>query len=241
MNLLAAPLGGSDCELLREGLMAQPANTISSFGFVAVGIAIAMLASRHQHWRARSLVLAGCLVATGLGSVAYHGPQPPRAELMHDVSIVYVLAFIALHDLSLLVPKFDRMLTALAAVAIALTGAGLVAPVVAPVAADIIVAGVIVAEALVYRQGLRTAAKRDQRRLLLTILAVFAIAGSLFVLGRTDAPTCDPTTLLQPHAAWHLAAAIAFGAWWWLAFASTHHREAVADASPSRQSANSAR
>jgi len=54
---------------------------------------------RGRGWRTRSLVFAGCLVATGLGSVAYHGPQPPGAELMHDLSEVRVFGvFLELED-----------------------------------------------------------------------------------------------------------------------------------------------
>ena len=32
-------------------------------------------------------------------------------------------------------------------------------------------------------------------------------------LGRTTSPVCDPDSLLQPHAAWHLLAAAALAAW----------------------------
>ena len=140
---------------------------------------------------------------------------------MHDLSIVFVLAFIALHDLSLLVPRFNRMLVTLAAVGIALTGTSLLAPVLAPLAADIAVPAVVVAEVLIYRRGLRPTPKREQRRTLLKILLVLTVAGGLFILGRTDSPACDPTSLLQPHAGWHLTAAGAFALWWRLALART--------------------
>jgi len=43
------------------------------------------------------------------------------------------------------------------------------------------------------------------------------IAVVLFILGRTGGPACHPASLLQPHVGWHVAAAIAFGIWWWLA------------------------
>jgi len=136
-------------------LLTQPANTISSLAFVVVGGVIAVLALRGRGWRTRSLVLAGCLVATGLGSVTYHGPQPPGAELVHDLSIVFVLALIALHDFSLLESPFRRVVPSLVVFASGLTGAALFAPVLAPLAAGFPVLAVIGMEVLVYRRGLR--------------------------------------------------------------------------------------
>lgn len=223
MALLAStvlPPGASDCELLRDGLLAQPANAISSLAFVVVGIAIAVLAARGHGDRKPSVVLAGCLVITGLGSVAYHGPQPAGAELMHDLSIVFVLALIALHDISLLLPGFRRVLLALTAFAIVLTGAAVLAPVLAALAADVLVPIVIAAEVLVYQRGLRPQSRREQRRKLAAVSVALCIAGGLFLLGRTGSPACDPMSLLQPHAGWHVAAAGVFALWWWLALAA---------------------
>jgi hypothetical protein len=42
-------------------------------------------------------------------------------------------------------------------------------------------------------------------------LALTASAITLFVLGRTGAPLCDPESLLQGHAVWHVLAALALG------------------------------
>ena len=44
----------------------------------------------------------------------------------------------------------------------------------------------------------------------LTLLTVVAVLGRL---GSTGGPLCDPGSLLQPHAVWHLGAAVAL-AWW---------------------------
>ena len=223
MTLLAStvlPPGASDCELLRTGLLAQPVNAISSFVFVLVGIAIAVLAARGHGWRTRSMVLSGCLVATGLGSVAYHGPQPPGAELIHDLSIVFVLALIALHDISLLVPGFRRVLLVLTAFAVVLSGAAVLAPVLAALAADVLVPIVIVAEVLVYQRGLRPQSSHEQRRILLASSVAACIAGGLFLLGRTGSPACDPMSMLQPHSGWHVASAGVFAIWWWLSLST---------------------
>jgi hypothetical protein len=44
-------------------------------------------------------------------------------------------------------------------------------------------------------------------------LAATAAGAACWWLGRTASPWCDPDSLLQPHAAWHLLAAAALGAW----------------------------
>jgi len=209
--------GASDCELLRPGWLAQPANTISSFAFVIAGVVVAVMVSRSGAWRARSLVYAGCLVAIGLGSVAYHGPQPPGAELVHDLSIDYVLALIALHDLSLLRPRFRRVVASFVISALTLSTAAVLVPVLAALAADVLIPLVIFAEVLVYRGGQRPQAKAEQQQLVAIIVLSMIIAGGLFARGRTGSSLCDPTSLLQLHAGWHIAAAVVFVLWWRLA------------------------
>ncbi|HEX7095526.1 MAG TPA: hypothetical protein VF183_06570 [Acidimicrobiales bacterium] len=82
-------MGGSDCELLRDAWLAQPANAWSSLAF-ALG-AVFVLVAVPWHHRApgdRSWVLAGsaAMVLVALGSFAYHGPQPSWARAVHDGS-----------------------------------------------------------------------------------------------------------------------------------------------------------
>jgi hypothetical protein len=44
-------------------------------------------------------------------------------------------------------------------------------------------------------------------------LAAAAAGAACWWLGRTASPVCDPDSLLQPHAAWHLLAAAALACW----------------------------
>ena len=50
-------------------------------------------------------------------------------------------------------------------------------------------------------------------------LAAAAAGAACWWLGRTTSPWCDPDSLLQPHAAWHLLGAAALGAWAWATLA----------------------
>lgn len=99
---LVAAMGGADCEGLRAGWLAQPANAVSSLAYVAAGAGALW---RHQRaggggWA--SLAGAGGLIAVGIGSVAYHGPQPAWADLAHDGAIAWLMLALAGHALRLL-------------------------------------------------------------------------------------------------------------------------------------------
>jgi hypothetical protein len=73
-------LGGSDCEALRDAWLNQPVNALSSLAYVAAGAYVLR--------RGGPTIPALALVAVGVGSVLYHGPMPPGAELVHDGSIL---------------------------------------------------------------------------------------------------------------------------------------------------------
>ena len=140
-------MGGADCELVGEGWLAQPVNAWSSLAYV---VAAGFVASRRRD--ALALLGAAALVLVGVGSVAYHGPQPGWAEGVHDASIVGLLA----------------------AVVLAVAG-------------------------------------RRRRPPPLAVAALVAGA-ALYVLGRTDGPLCSPSSVLQLHAGWHVATAVAAAA-----------------------------
>lgn len=94
---VVAALGGSDCEGLRAGWLAQPANAVSSFAYVVVGLWL-LWRSRRAGAR-RGVLRAGAagLGAVGIGSVAYHGPQPGWAHFAHEASVAgLALLFVGL-------------------------------------------------------------------------------------------------------------------------------------------------
>lgn len=84
--MVLASLGHSDCERFVGGALAQPVLAVTSLAYVAAGVAVLSWAMRVK------APLAGAagimLVAVGVGSFAYHGPQPSWAKVAHDWSIV---------------------------------------------------------------------------------------------------------------------------------------------------------
>jgi hypothetical protein len=85
-------LGGSDCEQVLAGLLTQPINALSSLAFIPAGVLTIVAAMRATgRLRLHLAVFAGALIGVGVGSFAYHGPQPTWAGPAHDGSIILAL------------------------------------------------------------------------------------------------------------------------------------------------------
>ena len=212
-------IGESDCEEIHDGLLAQPFNAVTSFAYSVVGLVVIVLAWRWNRWRARTIIYGLCLVATGLGSVVFHGPQWPASRFLHDFPIVLVILLIALHDLSLIFPRISRIPLLFAVVGTLLGVVAAVFPDGATVATGMLALVAIGAEVVVYRRRLRDASTGYQRGLSAAIVGVAAVAGGFYALGRTGSFACDADSDFQFHGLWHIVSAIAFGLWWWLALA----------------------
>jgi hypothetical protein len=63
------------------------------------------------------------------------------------------------------------------------------------------------------RRGGRTAWPRGSRVAYRLALAAAAAGAACWWLGRTGGPWCDPDSLLQGHAAWHVLTALALAGW----------------------------
>ena len=83
----AAGFGHSDCERVLVGALAQPILAVTSLAYVAAGLAVLSWAVRAAQGAA-GWGRGVALVAVGVGSFAYHGPQPSWAKLAHDWPIV---------------------------------------------------------------------------------------------------------------------------------------------------------
>ena len=200
-------MGGSDCERIGQGLLAQPANTLSSLAYVLAGVLLLWrsLAGRSGA-RMMPMVYAVTVIGVGIGSAAFHGPMPAGARFAHDLSIAAVLAFVIGYDVAL-----ARGASANAGLAmfVGITGACAVVLAVAPDAGNaldaVLVAGAVVAEI----GASRSAAVRATAdgRLWIVIVGVVTIGALLNAVGRTDAPLCEPDSPVQLHAVWHVLTA----------------------------------
>jgi hypothetical protein len=86
-------LGSTDCERIRPGLIAQPVNTATSLAFVAAaGVTALRSRRRGAPYGVQEAAYSALLALVGAGSVAFHGPQPRGAKVLHDAPIAALLA-----------------------------------------------------------------------------------------------------------------------------------------------------
>jgi hypothetical protein len=176
-----------DCEAIRQGLVGQPANALSSLMFVLAGVWLLR--------RATTRWVGLALIATGSGSFLFHGPLAPGGEWIHDVTLAWLLAVIIVEARHW--PPGAH-----------LAGAGVVAIgfALVPGVADVTMA--LMAITAVWWLLVDDHSRRTW--LPLVLLGAAALVGRL---GATGGPLCDATSIVQPHALWHVGAAIAV-TWW---------------------------
>ncbi len=221
LGLAAGQIGESDCEELGDGLLAQPVNALTSGAYALIGVWLVVRAWRGPgQTRWLQVVYAVTLMVVGIGSIAFHGPQPGWAKLVHDAPIAATLVFILLYDIQLLAGWKPWVTLTIYGVAVVAVFAGFELDSTAGiVVTGLVVVGAVVAEVLVIRRGLRLRPPWMETWWWYAIMAgVLAVAGLANVLGRTDAPLCDEGSLLQLHGLWHIMTAIVFGLWAVIAF-----------------------
>ncbi len=209
--------GADFCEAARDGWVRQPANTWSNLGFVLAGLAVA--------WRARRPELLGaalgrrpglatayaCLVVLlGPASAAMHATQSARGGHLDMLSMYLVASFAAAYAvtrrLGLPAVGFGLLFVAL------LAGCELVGtisteiPVVmfaGNVAFGLLLVLALTVELRMVRTGRLQVDGRWAVAAGLTMLVAFAIWNA------ANAGLCDPRSLLQGHAVWHVLGAVA--------------------------------
>jgi hypothetical protein len=226
-------LATSDCEVAESGFIAQPVNTVSSLAYVLVGAWVVGRGLRDTSRRWLLIIFGSALVAEGVGSVLFHGPQWPGSGWVHDAALVAVIGFIPLYDLALIrrwsLGPFVRFYAAL----VALAGIVLVLlPDATNVLTGVLAAAALGFEAALYRFRPEVARPRGDRGREIAywgaiVLLAAALAANL--LGRTGAPLCDPDSLLQGHALWHILSALALGGY---AFGVIEYRPGLSVSDP---------
>lgn len=177
-----------DCERIAQGFLAQPVNALTSLALVLAGVAIP--------FRRPDRRLFGMLVAlVGVGSFLFHGPLPHQSEWLHDVTIGWVLAAVAL----------DRSRQWLWGAIPALGVLFALWPPGADPVMVLIATGVVIGEAI---RGLRHRTFASP-----AAVGVLILGGGIGTMSRTGWPWCDPDSLIQGHAVWHILAAVALFVW----------------------------
>lgn len=198
-------MGGSDCERIGHGFLAQPTNALSSIAYVVAGVFLVQRALARRTGPV-SLAYGVLVVGIGIGSAAYHGPMPAWGRFAHDASIAAVLAFVAGIDIAR-----ARGVTARSGFVIfgVLLGGSAITLAVVPDASNaldaVLVAAAVVGELMVARSS--SAGAAGARWVWLVGAMALTVGVALNALGRTDGPLCDPSSPFQLHAVWHVITA----------------------------------
>jgi hypothetical protein len=204
------PLGAADCEIVGGGWLVQPINAWSSLAYAAVGMVLITSTSQAPRSDRTLRVAFGVLmVATGIGSFLYHGPQPAAAGFAHDITFLAMLWFLILMNPASAygVPRPHAWI-ALASVTAAASAVLIASPDSTNVLTGISIVALITSDLLLRRIG------GINGRWYAAALILFGASLVFNLLGRSSTATCDPDTLIQFHALWHVLSAAAFGAYY---------------------------
>jgi hypothetical protein len=210
------------CETPREGLVAQPANTLSNLGFITVGLVIAAWADAQRRRGFRDgpanpitrgsfhpALFAVVTALLGPGSMALHATLTRWGGHVDVASMYLFAALLVTHGLGRIAPLPPPRFLA----AWALLSSGLVATKLwVPISSDFVFGAVLAAAAaidLAVRRR-RPDLRRDGRLLALGG-AFFAVAFAIWLPSRSGGALCVPGSWLQGHAAWHVLCALAAG------------------------------
>lgn len=211
-----AQLGTGDCEAIHQELLKQPVNAWSSLAFAVVGLAVlASARSASGADRTNRVVFGLLLSATGIGSFLFHGPQPDTAHFLHDLTLVAALWFLVVVNTAGAFSANRQTAAAVFLGGVAVLALGLL---ISPGISNALVGIVII---LLIASNVVTWTHTGPIRLWHAMaIGVLIAAVALNLAGRTDSPWCDPSTLLQAHAGWHVLAAVFLGLYF-MASAST--------------------
>ena len=211
-----AQLGTGDCEAIHQEWLKQPVNAWSSLAFAVVGLAVlASARSASGADRTNRVVFGLLLSATGIGSFLFHGPQPDTAHFLHDLTLVAALWFLVVVNTAEAFSANRQTAAAAFLRGVAVLALGLL---ISPGISNALVGIVII---LLIASNVVTWTHTGPIRLWHAMaIGVLIAAVALNLAGRTDSPWCDPSTLLQAHAGWHVLAAVFLGLYF-MASAST--------------------
>ncbi len=186
------------CEAVGTGLLRQPANALSNLAFLVAG-ATAYRSSRAIDRSRPERALAGAAalatIAVGAGSLAYHGGLTFAGQLL-DVQGMYLIAVLLLVGSCRGSPVADRALP----LAIALLATLAAIQWVLPGTRRWLFAVVLL-------PGIVLEARRAPGSPPLRAAVALLILGYAGWLADDRGLWCDPGSLLQGHALWHLATA----------------------------------
>ena len=209
--------GANFCEAAREWVVLQPANTFSNVAFVAVGLLIAWHAGVSENigtslstYIHLATAMACLVVLLGPGSAAMHATQSAIGGHLDVLSMYLFASFAAAYATMRWLRGSYKLFATTFVGGVAFCelvgGWSVKVPVVmhaGNAAFALLLIGATVVEALIMRRGEVRAKRMYAFASLASILTAFAIWNG------TKAWPCEPRSLIQGHAVWHILGAVA--------------------------------
>jgi dihydroceramidase len=202
------------CEAIGDGAIRQPANTWSSLAFSIVGALVLLQLRGRSPDRGISSLQAVCFalaaMVVGFGSAFYHASLSFLGQWF-DVEGMYLLALVGVcANVDALRPGKPKLYLPLYLGINSVMGVLLATiPFMRRYAFFAAIIAIVVSEVLVRKRGLRDWPPRG----LYTAIALMAVAFVIWGLDLTHT-VCDPHSLVQGHAIWHLLGACATYSLW---------------------------
>ena len=205
------------CEAIRGGAVKQPANAVSSLAFVIVAV---LVLRRALNDRARSsdgqiarfhtniaypLVFAAALTFVGLGSAYFHATLSFNGQFLDVLGMYLIATFALIYSIDRLrgIPT-GMMIVLFAALNTLLAALLYWVPVARRFLFAILVIGIIIVELIIKQRR----SEPSSNRYILRAIAVMTIAFAIWITDYTRL-LCDPSSIIQGHAIWHVLGAIA--------------------------------
>ena len=211
------------CEASRAGIIKQPANTLSNVGFMIAGLLIGWAASRddldsHPKWQINRMrrtvfypaLYAAVAVFLGPGSMALHASTTWWGGKVDVFSMFLFISFAVAYGFVRLRQWSVRGFLVLYIPLVIVLGLYLLVDLYPGRQLFGILIGVFVAIEVAVFRGVPES--RPRHAWLGVAALMFGLAFAIWIPSRTGAPWCNPTSMLQGHAAWHLLDAAAVGA-----------------------------
>ncbi len=217
----AQNVGGDFCEGPYDGLIKQPVNTWSNFGFITAGLLVAWQLMKGTYRQQRNMLtqndfsaifFSSLVVLLGPGSMAMHATLTPIGGELDMLSMYLICAFMVAYATQRYyrwgAPQF---VVVFISVIVICEVVGLYHPhlPIIDYAGNAIFGGFIIT-AIIFEM-LNSFVRKAQHEKkwgafgLISLIAAFAI----WNFWKNDSPLCDPHSLIQGHAIWHLLDALA--------------------------------
>lgn len=205
------------CEAFRPGLVQQPANTFSNAGFVLAALAVGWRARRDLAGAGTAprnrmtagvffpACYAGVAAFLGPGSAAMHASTTAWGGRVDVFSMYLWILWVLAYQWLRLRGGGRREFLGVWLPAVV----GLGVPHLAgwiPFSSDLLF-GALIAGAVVFECALARRRSAPPPGRAVAAGACFLAAFAIWIPSRTGGPLCDPDSLLQGHAAWHLLCA----------------------------------